>query len=305
MTSLRPVAALSVAALLAACGGDSSSSEKKLDLQGFIDGYSDTMCSALVHCSCTDATALADCKAVYETYMSYTTAEMFLSHPGARLSPTAARTCLADLSTTLQACPSPTGGGSMTKSVSPLARASAPVAAADRPPVAFMQVPSCTYDLLIEGLQAVGEYCSAGEECAAGLVCDRSQHKCVAAPIADASCMTTSGCAEGLYCGSADHVCHAIPAANAACDAADQVCATGTTCVQVSGTYTCVAPHAVDQDCTDDAGCAAGLYCDSTCKTLIPDGGDCDYGEQCAHAWCKSDKCADPGFCASVLDWAD
>jgi hypothetical protein len=297
MTSSRAVAVLSLTALLAGCG--KSSSDKKMGLATFVDDYASTMCSALVTCSCTDASVLADCKTVYKEYLSLMSAELFLAYPGARLEPDAAQTCLSDLRTALATCPSPSGGTSMMSSIPPFSSASG-LAAVRSSGLAFMDVPSCADDLLVVGVQTADEYCASSVECASGLACDRSKLRCVTAPVLDASCAYTSTCADGLYCGG-DDVCHTIPVANEPCDGGDGVCAEGSTCVSVDGDYACVAPHALDADCTDGAGCEAGLYCDGVCKTLIADGGDCDYGSQCAHDWCDYDgKCGDPGFCASA-----
>jgi len=155
-------------------------------------------------------------------------------------------------------------------------------------------------------VQAEGEHCADLVECAAGLVCDDSTMSCVTAPGADASCASTSeDCAAGLYCSSTDeYTCVPIPGVGAECDSNDRVCAEGSRCVLVTDTYRCVAPHAATESCDDGAGCAAGLYCDGTCQALLADGAECDYGNQCEHEWCnEAGQCADPGFCAAVLDF--
>lgn len=305
VTSLRALAALSAAALLAACGNDSSSSEQPLDLQGFAARYADTICGAYVECSCSDASARADCTTAYTEFMLLEASQMLTEYPGIKIDPAKAQTCLTDMATALKACPSPTGSSMVSSLASPFALSSQPVARTSG--TSFVDVPSCQQNLLV-GTRTADQYCDSWRECGPGLACDRLTRACVTAPGIDESCESTgstgstTGCASGLYCDGTYH-CVAIPAEDDACDSALRVCAEGTSCVQVSGEYTCVAPHAVDDSCADGAGCVTGAYCDgtSTCASFIPDGGDCEVGWQCAHGWCNEDgKCADPGFCSMV-----
>jgi len=273
-------------ALLWGCGG--SSSNGQLNLESFSAGVADTVCSALVSCSCTDASALDDCKTAYGEEFLLMFSETVTVLPGVKLDPTAAATCLADLKTAVSTCPSDLylGGFSVPRvgaTAAGLRKGSAPA--------------SCSESALLVGVQTEGERCGSSMECAAGLGCDSRTYTCGPLIASGASCQYVD-CQEGLYCGSGE-LCAQTPGAGQPCP--DRVCQDGLTCLPVSDAYTCVAPHDIDASCTDGAGCVSGAYCDSTCKALLADGVACTSGSQCVNHWCNSfdSKCANPGFCSS------
>ncbi len=283
MKRFRARSVLTVGLLLAACAKDDGDPQRQLER--YVEGYASTVCSALVTCSCTAPAAEEDCKAAYRTMLEYALAEEMVQSPARAPVAAAVDTCLGDLRAAVQGCPGPTrsevtGGGFE------IAKASFDVL-----------VPSCTPRGLFAGTLASGERCSSPQDCAPGLGCDEEAYTCAPLAAVDGSCATI-GCAEGLHCNSS-LTCATRPTAGQACP--DFACATGSSCVDVEGVMTCVAPHAATESCTDGAGCVAGTYCDwdvGVCATPLTDGTPCGEDFECEHLWCRSGTCADPGFCA-------
>lgn len=275
MKSLRTVGALWLAVVLLVGCGKSDSSNKELNLNSFAAQAADTVCSAMVQCSCTDASALQDCKTAYREMVTLEASMMLLEYPGMKLDPAAAQTCLDDIRTQLSGCSAPAPGENDSF---------------------FTQ--SCQ-DMFV-GAQAQGERCSWPEDCAPGLGCDRRDYTCAPRVALDGDCEFIE-CQDGLACTSG--TCTNRAAAGEDCSTV--TCQEGLSCVWVasSSRNECVAPHEPDADCSDNARCVAGLYCDlagtQTCKALVADGGNCTSDSQCLHGSCNSydGTCRDPGIC--------
>jgi hypothetical protein len=282
MKRLRALSVLTAGLLVAACAEDD---DPQRQLERYVDGYASTVCSALVTCSCSAPSTAQDCAAAYRTMLEYAVAEEMIQSPARAPVAAAIDACLGDLRAAVQGCPGPTrsevsGGGFE------IAKAGFEVL-----------VRSCEPRWIFAGIRASGERCASPRDCAPGLGCDELTYTCEPYATVDSSCATIP-CAEGLYCTPA-LACATQPAAGQACP--DGVCAAGSTCVDVDGLMTCVAPHAATESCTDGAGCVAGTYCDwdaGVCTAPLADGAECTDDFECEHLWCRSGTCADPGFCA-------
>ena len=122
-------------------------------------------------------------------------------------------------------------------------------------------------------------------QCAGDLVCDASSETCVARSPRGASCGTAETCGDGDVCKGAWVVRFDGPDAQAfpgTCAAAGQI---GDACVPYKPEFT-------------DTGCAVGLDCvNEKCAMpkpaqTVPDGGLCEYDEQCASgAACVTNAC--------------
>jgi hypothetical protein len=246
--------------VLLACGGGSSGSSA-LDLARFDSEAADIYCAGVASCSCGDSSSVADCKTAFRdlSWFDY----QGLAYPGSKLDRAAAEKCLADMRAEMQSC------SSTNASVFP---------------------ESCAW--VFVGTREVGDSCESSNECGPGLGCDTAQLRCAALAGAGEGCTSTS-CQEGLYCNGSNE-CAALPVEGQLCP--DGKCLTGLTCVDVSGTDTCVAPHAVPDSCADGAGCVAGATCDKgTCVALLDEGAECTSSAQCLYKSCLSKKCV--GFC--------
>ncbi|MCC7539081.1 MAG: hypothetical protein IT379_22855, partial [Deltaproteobacteria bacterium] len=137
---------------------------------------------------------------------------------------------------------------------------------------------------------ALGESCSGvvwGEaSCVDGTYCDGL--RCVAMPLAGASCGPDYQCAAGLACDPYYYVCAPIPGEGAACATGAggmSVCAAGLGCDY----GTCRALPAAGQPCNPEGRCAAGLRCawdpfsgrSLGCQALSPVGGTCGISSDC------------------------
>lgn len=278
--NVRILAALAVGALVAGCG---KSDTKNTDLHAFAAEAASIQCNALATCSCTDPSAVPSCTLSYANMMELMMSETVVRYPGVMFNEPQGQACLADLRAAMAGCPSPTNQGYGVDTLS-------------TGPSMGLAAKSCDFDGLFVGTQQEGEFCGSPHDCVLGLTCDSTTSQC-AAGAQDASC-ALHGCAEGFYCDGAD-VCQALPTDGQPCTASSQ-CADGTLCRSVSGTLTCVAPHALGVDCTDGAGCVEGTYCDTTCQAALADDQPCGLNEQCVHGWCNVGSCADPGFCSMV-----
>jgi hypothetical protein len=273
MTRLRFLGALTMlgAFLIAGCDDEAQPSQGALDLASFATRYAETMCSAVVTCSCADPSALGDCRTAYREYVLYGFARDLTGSPGRKLDPAAAQTCLADLAAAVSGCSS----------------------------TADIRPESCWGERLLVGTQTEGESCASWRDCATGLDCDPRTSACAPRAALDASC-TFLRCEDGLYCAPGE-LCAAIPGEGEACPTWE--CQGGLSCVDVSGEMTCVAPHALEDDCSDGAGCVAGTFCDDgtwTCTARLADGESCDWSGQCLSGWCNVEgTCTDPGFCGA------
>jgi hypothetical protein len=281
------------AALLAACGG--SDKTPQLDLARFTDRFADRVCSAMVECSCADASALADCKTAYSQELTFfLTVEGY--SPGQKIDPVAAEACLAELQSSMNGCPSPTSG--LNQSMMPA---------------------HCDPKLFLVGTQAAGEYCNEGQDCAPGLYCDTAHPgawACAELPGLEEPCVgPNSLCGAGFYCSDlAGSLCEPTPGPGDSCNADDAYdglhdeyvdpCQAGTTCAATDDGMKCVAPHELGTECSDGAGCVAGTFCQepvdalpATCVAQLADGAECGDDAECLHGWCAGGTCADVGFC--------
>jgi hypothetical protein len=146
-------------------------------------------------------------------------------------------------------------------------------------------------------LRALGETCSASDQCADGLVC-RVEGRCgvpgsLGAPCAvpavgiawDGECATGLQCVAGTYQPLADQV--GAPCTGVSCFGAGLYCA-GTACAPVAVEGESCAPPAVCQ--------GPGLSCDAQqrCRRGVA-------GTACTLWWtCESGRCGDDGRCAAV-----
>lgn len=273
------MSALSLGAILVVGCGKSSSSDQALNLESFAVQAADVWCSAMSNCSCTDASAVQDCKTAYREMITLVLSEQLAYRPSMKLDPTAAQTCLDSFQAAVSECHLPSGTSAQGTLVS---RSQLPV-----------YIPNC--EEIFVGTQTESERCGDSWDCITTLACDRRTWTCAPRIAVEQSCQYVD-CHAGLTCG-ADSICTQIPGEGEACPTYE--CQEGLNCVDVAGTYTCVAPHQLGADCTDGVGCAEGTYCDATCKALIADGETCGGSGQCLHGWCNSydSKCIDPGIC--------
>jgi hypothetical protein len=243
----------------------------------------------MVSCSCSDASAAQDCRIAYREMLLLQFSQLQSRYPGQKLDPAAAQTCLTDMRAELGDCAPPPPGERITVTGLASARRGSPV-------------PSC--DVIFVGTQTQGEMCSYTEDCAPGLACDERTYTCGPKGGAGDGCGPEAGfleCQDGLFCFGS--TCTVRPRAGEACVAG--WCQEGLSCVYVpdTATDTCLAPHALDADCSDGAGCVAGAFCDvagtQACTALLADGGTCTSSSQCLHAWCNpyDSTCANPGIC--------
>lgn len=298
MKSLRMVVLGALSALLfMGCNDKSSKKDGPLNLDTFAAAAADTVCNALVTCSCTDASALADCKTAYKEVVTVALSAGSVILPGVKLDPTAAQACLDDLKAEVQGCPSPTWWEySPTVGLKAAVQAGGATAASRAMPVTLLE--SCM--AAVVGTQTTDEHCGNPLACGAGLSCDPRTMTCAAQAAVDQSCAFV-GCADGLLCDSSE-ICVAIPGLDDACP--DDECQRGLFCDQAD--HLCKNPIALDGACAGDDQCVSGAYCDVTCKAFLADGVACTSSSECLHGWCNDvgtmePKCDDPGFC-SVFD---
>lgn len=276
MRTLRTIAVISLGAVLLVGCGKSSSSDEPMNARSFAAGFADTVCSALATCSCTDPSAVEDCKTAYNEMISQELSWMLTGSSSWKVDPAAAKTCLADMKAMLGTCTAP-------------------------PPNADGFPESCRESLLIVGTQAVDDRCNQDSDCAPGLACDWSTYTCATRVAVDGDCSNVA-CADGLFCAPGA-VCTARPGVGEACPFGN--CLDGLTCRYDSTAdgNLCFAPHALSEGCSDGYACAVGTYCDRddtvTCLALKADGETCTSWDQCLHAWCNGfdNTCADPGIC--------
>jgi hypothetical protein len=290
MTPFRIIAVLLLGGLfVTGCG--KKSDDAPFTLETFASEAADTMCAALVKCSCTDASALEDCKIAYRELTTLTYSQVLFRQPGVKLDPAAARECLNEMRNAVDGCPSPTWGesGNVTSQGIPFLQ--------------YLSGETCSK--VFVGSQTEGEHCTDTSTCVKGTWCDQATMTCVVqGAIAGSTCSGRSqdrdvACKEGLYCTDG-HVCAPLPGSEENC--LGLPCQEGLSCVYADATYKCKAPHALDEECGDGAGCMVGAFCDestSTCKAYLADGATCDSSVQCLHAYCFESKCVDPGFCSS------
>ncbi len=295
MTRLRSIGCVAVAAaaLLAGCGGSSSSGTEKLQLSSFVAGAADTVCSALAKCGCSDSSAVTSCKQAYVSSMTDALGYELMRYPGRTIDPAAAQTCLDGVKAELADCSvTPAAAGLVGISMGPMGA----------------NLPGCDMTTVFQALQAAGEPCRDDIECVAGLACDQGTRTCgtPAAPSGDCSYVR---CVDTAYCASGD-TCAAKLAAGDTCSSSgdywDQPqCGAGLQCeFSLSLThYVCVAPVAVGGSCSDGQPCVAGAHCDSgttQCTADLADGASCTSYQQCTRHFCNSQgKCADPGICSA------
>jgi hypothetical protein len=278
----RILAALAALALVAGCG---KNDKQGTDMESFAADYASIQCNALATCACSDRSAVPSCEAAYTELMKVNLSQTFARSPGFEFDEARGQACLADLRAAVAGCPGPNNEGRRMAMASPSMEFG-------------LVIKSCSPSTLLVGSQAEGEYCSSNYDCAPGLLCDDSTSTCAARGGQDASCAIV-GCQVGYFCDGGA-LCQALLPAGDPC-ADNGQCADGTSCVDVGGTLTCLAPHAQGEDCsTDNAGCVAGTYCATTCQAELQDGDECEVGFQCVHTWCDDGTCADPGYCSMV-----
>jgi hypothetical protein len=294
MASRRVLISFSVVSALVS--GCDDSREAQLDIARFSRQMAETVCSALVECSCADRSEYADCTSALG--MVFTDDHLSHYSPGRKLDPAAAGHCLARLRSSMDGCPGPTPGQEGWPS-------------------------ECWIENLLVGTQEYGEPCANNRDCAPGGYCDETDPYapvCAAAPGPGEDCGSTWYlCAEGSYCSyRLGFQCERAPGPGESCfvdethdgDADDVVdpCPGGTTCAGAGEGARCVPPHGLGEECTDGAGCAAGLHCDpdpgeapATCVVQVEDGGECSSHSECLHGHCAVEgRCVALNFCA---DW--
>lgn len=133
--------------------------------------------------------------------------------------------------------------------------------------------------------------CSAGGECAPGLVCNGST--CVPATPAGASgapCGTGDlACQVGLYCQSSTGACQPLGGVGAACSLSRE-CQPGLGC---AGSGTCQTVLDANAACSSPgAVCIVGTTCNgSICVAWPVAGGSCASGLPCIGSWCDGTTC--------------
>jgi hypothetical protein len=143
--------------------------------------------------------------------------------------------------------------------------------------------------------------CSADSDCATSLSgphCDTGTHQCRACALGD-SCLAGAGCVSfctgtmGRFC-NAGNVCAAC-STNAKC---------GQSCTKCTGTTTpvCVGGTSGSCQCTADADCAPGQYCQNgttpTCVSQFANGANCSTAN-CLVAGCNACSFGDTGSAGS------
>lgn len=244
MRSFRIVNALSLLGAILSMGCGKSSSNDELNVRSFAAEAADIVCSAMVDCSCSDASALQDCKTAYREMITQDLSVQFIRYSSAKLDPAAAQACLDGIRAELSDC---SLGTPMMTSVGLASSRGVGI-----------NVASC--DEMVVGAQAQGDPCGQDWDCAPALSCDQRGYTCAPRAAVEDSCEFVS-CQDGLFClmGS---TCAERPGAGEVCPFGN--CQDGLSCIAVGGDgpFTCLAPHAVDAVCDDGAGCVDGSYCD-------------------------------------------
>lgn len=293
--------ALIMGALLLGCKGDEKKEEvQELNVQSAAAEAADIMCQALVSCSCTDGSAIEDCRVAYADVFLQTISQWQVAFPGQKIDPAGARACLDEFRTMAAECRAPSFdydfGRSGLKAV--------------REPEPGLQL--CKdMDGFFVGTQTEGEPCNWDGECVPALACDEATRTCASRTALGGRCYEVA-CVEGLICSYG--TCVEVPAVGEACPSYD--CQDGARCVYDAETDEdrCVALPGLGEECTTPDDCVEGAFCCSDdvfcsdvidrCAALLADGADCLESSQCTSGWCNGydSKCTDPGFCR-VMDY--
>jgi hypothetical protein len=270
-------ASLGTVLVLSGCGSDSAPTQQQQQstLENAANQYGEITCAALASCQCMDAAAVNDCQTAYAEYFRLAMSELLVEEPGVRLDQAKFDACLAELKASVDTCPTR-------------------LDIADLPSCSD---PSRTVPSFFVATQTEGEWCTDSASCVEGLGCDDVLKTCQPRKAAGESCATVE-CQAGLYCDSSN-VCAQQAGAGGTCNPTEgHACATGLRCVGTPST--CVAPHAVGDDCTDGAGCVSGAYCATTCTALKAGGAACASDGECTSDHCNlvSGACEPASFCA-------